>query len=96
MLMVMVITDADRSDPEREGYEIIEMHGQRIEIRTASLEEKCTAFDVLLVYCHVMGRKFAPYFSATLSLALPALRFFFHDGVREASAMYVATCSLDP
>ena len=65
------------------------MQGQRVEIRTASLEEKCTAFDVLLVFCSVMGQNFTPYLSTALQLALPALRFFFHDGVRETAALFV-------
>jgi len=83
------VIDHDRPVTEREGWEVIETQGQRIEIRTASLEEKCTAFDVLLVYSHTMGRSFTPYLSQTLNLAVPALRFFFHDGVREAAAMVI-------
>ncbi|KAF8333461.1 armadillo-type protein [Cantharellus anzutake] len=86
----IVCLENDRVAPEREGWEIIEMQGQRIEIRTASLEEKCSAFDALLIYCHVMGPVFAPYVSQTLNLAIPGLRFYLHDGVREAAAMLIS------
>lgn len=82
-------TDAEHAASEREGYEVLEMQGQRVEIRTASLEEKCTAFDVLLVICSVMGKSFTPYLPTALQLALPALKFFFHDGVRETAALLV-------
>jgi hypothetical protein len=81
--------EAEHAASEREGYEVLEMQGQRVEIRTASLEEKCTAFDVLLVICSVMGQSFTPYLSTALQLALPALKFFFHDGVRETAALFV-------
>jgi len=81
--------DPDHAASEREGYEVLDMQGQRVEIRTASLEEKCTAFDVLLVICSVMGQSFTPYLSTALQLALPALKFFFHDGVRETAALFV-------
>lgn len=76
------------STSEKEGFEVIEMQGKRIEIKTASLDEKCTAFDVLLVVCRVMGQSFTPYLSPSLHLAIPALKFLFHDGVRETAALY--------
>lgn len=86
--LIFCLLDSERGESaDREGWEIIEMQGQRVEIRTASLEEKCTAFDVLLVLCTIMGAAFRPYLSQSLSLALPALKFFFHDGVRETSAL---------
>jgi len=83
----VAIVDEDAS--EKEGWEIIDMDGQQVGIRTATLEEKCTAFDMLLTHCATLGPKFAPYFPRTLELALPGLKFVFHDGVREACAMLI-------
>ncbi|KDQ15158.1 hypothetical protein BOTBODRAFT_158816 [Botryobasidium botryosum FD-172 SS1] len=83
----VAIVDEDAS--EKEGWELIDMDGQQVGIRTATLEEKCTAFDMLLTHCATLGPKFAPYLPRTLELALPGLKFFFHDGVREACAMLI-------
>lgn len=65
------------------------MDGKQIGIKTSAIEEKCQAFETLVIYCSTLSSRFAPYLSQTLELALPALRFNFHDGVREASALYV-------
>lgn len=65
------------------------MDGQTLGIRTSSIDEKCQAFETLVIYCSTLGSHFAPYLSQTLEITLPALKFYFHDGVREAAAMYV-------
>ena len=65
------------------------MDGKQIGIKTSAIEEKCQAFETLVIYCSTLNSRFAPYLSQTLELALPALRFYFHDGVREASALCV-------
>ncbi len=66
------------------------MGGQQIGIKTSSIEEKCQAFETLVIYCSTLGPRFAPYLPQSLELVLPSLRFYFHDGVREASALYVS------
>ena len=87
---ISVYEDEDVSTvEEKEGWEVIEMDGQTLGIRTSSIEEKCQAFETLVIYCSTLGAKFAPYLSQTLEITLPALKFYFHDGVREASAMLV-------
>ena len=63
------------------------MEGQQIGIKTSAIEEKCRAFEMLVIHVSTLGDNFGPYFGATLELVLPNLRFFFHDGVREACAM---------
>lgn len=82
---------ADDDDQEkiedREGWETVSLDGQQVGIKTSVIEEKCQAFETLVIYCSTLGPRFAPYLSQTLELVLPALRFMFHDGVREASAM---------
>jgi hypothetical protein len=72
---------------EREGWETIQMDGQTVGIKTSAIEEKCQAFETLVIYSSTLGARFAPYFSQSLELALPGLRFYFHDGVREACAV---------
>src|SRR6267154_4079592 len=68
----------------REGWETISMDGQIIGIWTSTIDEKCQAFDTLVVYCATLGGRFAPYLTQSLELSLPALKFYFHNGVREA------------
>jgi hypothetical protein len=65
------------------------MDGQTLGIRTSAIEEKCQAFETLVIYCSTLGARFAPYLAQGLEVSLPALQFYFHDGVREACAMWV-------
>ncbi|KAJ6487827.1 armadillo-type protein [Mycena sanguinolenta] len=73
----------------RDGWETVNMDGQTLGIRTSAIEEKCQAFETLVIYCSTLGPRFAPYLSQTFEVTLPSLRFYFHDGVREACAMLV-------
>lgn len=81
--------DDDETNYDREGWETISMDGQVVGIRTSTIEEKCQAFDTLVIYCNTLGPRFGPYLSQSLELALPALLFYFHEGVREAACRYV-------
>ena len=69
------------------------MDGRQVGIKTSAIEEKCQAFETLLIYCSTLGARFAPYLSQSLELVLPSLMFYFHDGVREACALYVLYAS---
>lgn len=70
------------------------MDGRTVGIRTSVMDEKCQAFETLVIYCSTLSGKFAPYLAQTLELALPSLKFVIHDGVREAVALYVSFISL--
>jgi hypothetical protein len=65
------------------------MDGQQVGIRTSAIDEKCQAFETLVIYCSTLGGRFAPYLPQSLEVVLQSLRFVLHDGVREACAMYV-------
>lgn len=80
--------DEDKRE-DREGWETIMMDGQTLGIRTSAIEEKCQAFETLVIYCSTLGARFAPYLAQGLEVTLPALQFYFHDGVREACAMLI-------
>ena len=84
--------DEDKHE-EREGWETILMDGQTLGIRTSAIEEKCQSFETLVIYCSTLGARFAPYLAQGLEVSLPALQFYFHDGVREACAMWVCILS---
>ncbi|KZT52559.1 ARM repeat-containing protein [Calocera cornea HHB12733] len=82
---ITVFHDGDRADFD--AYSIVELGGQEIGIKTALLEEKCTAFENLAIYAAKLGPKFSPYLQQSLELAIPGLSFVLHEGVREAAAM---------
>ncbi|KAG1871381.1 hypothetical protein DFJ58DRAFT_892845 [Suillus subalutaceus] len=65
------------------------MDGQIVGICTSTIDEKCQAFDTLVVYCATLRGQFAPYLTQSLELSLPALKFYFHDGVREATNSFL-------
>ena len=72
---------------DRDGWETVVMDGETYGIKTSAMEEKCQAFETLVIYCSTLGPWFAPYLSQTLEVTLPCLKFYFHEGVREACAM---------
>jgi len=59
---------------------------QNFGIKTAGLEDKVTACQMLVTYARELKGEFAPYVEETIVLMLPLLKFFFHDDVREAAA----------
>ncbi|KAJ3715385.1 armadillo-type protein [Lentinula raphanica] len=78
--------DEDKVE-DREGWETVNMDGQTFGIRTAAIEEKCQAFETMVIYASTLNARYAPYLAQSLEITLPALRFYFHDGVREACAL---------
>ncbi|KAF9457022.1 armadillo-type protein [Collybia nuda] len=86
---ISVYDEDEEKFEEREGWETIMMDGQTLGIRTSAIEEKCQAFETLVIYCSTLGPRFAPYLAQTLEVTLPALKFYFHDGVREACSMLI-------
>jgi len=84
---ISVYDEDEQNVTEREGWETLRLDGQTVGIRTSAIEEKCQAFETLVIYCSTLQARFAPYLSQSLELTLPSLRFYFHDGVREACAM---------
>ena len=70
-----------------DGWDFIPLHGQQVGIKTSVLEEKCTAYEMLACYAQELKGDFFPYVPSVLEqLIIPGLKFYFHDGVRSASA----------
>lgn len=85
--------DDDEEHEDRDGWESISMDGRQVGIKTSALEDKCQAFETLLIHASTLNARFGPYVAQVLELALPGLRFYIHDGVQEACAMLVARTS---
>lgn len=59
---------------------------QNFGIRTAGLEDKASACDMLVCYARELKEGFANYAEEVVRLMVPLLKFYFHDGVRRAAA----------
>jgi len=80
---------------DHEGWETIQMDGQTFGVYTSAMVEKCQTFETLVIYCSTLGPRFAPDLSQMLEVTLPCLRFYFHEGVREACAMIIPEWDTD-
>ncbi|XP_075236845.1 karyopherin beta 3 [Lycorma delicatula] len=59
---------------------------QNFGIRTAGLEDKASACEMLVCYARELKEGFAEYAEEVVKLMVPMLKFYFHDGVRTAAA----------
>lgn len=59
---------------------------QNFAIRTAGMEDKASACEMLVCYARELKDGFAEYAEEVVRLMLPLLKFYFHDGVRSAAA----------
>lgn len=59
---------------------------QNFAIRTAGMEDKASACEMLVCYARELKEGFAEYAEEVVRLMLPLLKFYFHDGVRSAAA----------
>ncbi|KAI7872213.1 armadillo-type protein [Spinellus fusiger] len=78
--------DVEAKYPTDDGWEFVGINGQQVGIKTSVLEEKHTAIEMLLSYARDLGAGFLPYVAPVLEIALPLLKFYFHDDVRHAAA----------
>ena len=59
---------------------------QKFGIKTAGLDEKCTAMQMLVLYAKDLKEGFAEYAPSITKIMVPHLKFFFHELVRAAAA----------
>jgi hypothetical protein len=81
--------DVESKYPSEDGWEFVGINGQQIGIKTSVLEEKYTAVEMLVSYARDLGAGFLPYVGQVLEIALPLLKFYFHEGVRLAAATLI-------
>ena len=84
------VTDADDEEggatDDDDDAEIIIVGGRRIQIRTSALEDKATACAMLVCYAEELRDDFFPYVEQVTGVMVPLLKFYFHEGVRQAAA----------
>ncbi|KAJ3408814.1 hypothetical protein HDV05_004749, partial [Chytridiales sp. JEL 0842] len=81
--------DSMENYSEDEGWEFINVDGQKFGIKTNVLEDKHTAVEMLSTYARDLKEHFVPWVSKVLETVVPLLKFIFHEGVRHAAASTV-------
>lgn len=81
-------TEADVEQiEEKEGWEILPVHGRYVGIHIALLDEKASAIELITVYASELGADFAEYVPQIMEEVISkCLNFFYHDGVRYTAA----------
>lgn len=80
------------SEDEAEGidednWNIIPLGDQRsLGVKTAGLEDKLTACEMLVSFARDLGPAFYPYVEEVMNLMITQLKYLFHDSVRTAAA----------
>ncbi|XP_070496261.1 importin-5 [Chironomus tepperi] len=72
------------SDPDWQFVNLSDQ--QNFGIRTAGLEDKAAACEMLVCYARELKEGFANYAEEVVRLMVPMFKFYFHDGVRRAAA----------
>lgn len=74
-------------DNDSEDWQFVSLgEQQNFGIKTAGLEDKATACQMLVCYARELKEHFVEYAEQTVRLMVPMLKFYFHDGVRAAAA----------
>ena len=79
--------EVDPEDEEQKDWQFVTLgDNQAFGIRTAGMEEKAAAMEMIETYATTLKHAFCPYVEPVFDIALPMLKFFFHDDVRTAAA----------
>jgi len=74
-------------EQDTEDWQFVQLgEQQNFGIKTAGLEDKATACQMLVCYARELKENFADYCEEVVRLMVPMLKFYFHDGVRTAAA----------
>lgn len=73
-------------------WDVINLSGKLIAVHTAALDDKVSAMDLLRVYATQLRALFFPWVKEIAQdIAIPALDFYLHDGVRASAALTLAS-----
>ncbi|XP_058802795.1 importin-5 [Phymastichus coffea] len=85
---VALLDNEDMEDVESDvDWQFVSLgEQQNFGIKTAGLEDKASACEMLVCYARELKEGFADYAEDVVRLMVPMLKFYFHDGVRTAAA----------
>lgn len=73
-------------------WDVINLSGKLIAVHTASLDDKVTALDLLRIYAVQLKEDFFPWLGdIAKNIAIPALDFYLHDGVRASASLVLSS-----
>lgn len=79
--------DADHLQGGEDDWQFVNLGDQQsFGIKTAGLEDKAAACQMMVTYARELKGGFAEYVEQTTQMMVPLLKFYFHDGVRTAAA----------
>ncbi|ODV76680.1 Karyopherin functions in nuclear transport of protein [Suhomyces tanzawaensis NRRL Y-17324] len=77
---------------QNEEWDVINLSGKLIALHTSALDDKVTAMDLLRTYAIQLKDAFFPWVKEIVQdIAIPALDFYLHDGVRGSAALTLAS-----
>lgn len=76
---------------QSDEWDVIQLKGKHIAVHTAALVEKVTALELLNSYAVDLKADFFPWVPQLVQIAIPALDFYLHDGVRVSAAITLAS-----
>ncbi|CAK1548631.1 unnamed protein product [Leptosia nina] len=78
--------DLENVDGDLDWHFVTLGEQQNFGIKTAGLEDKASACDMLVCYARELKEAFAEYAEDVVKLMVPLLKFYFHDNVRMSAA----------
>lgn len=73
-------------------WDVINLSGKLIAVHTAALDDKVTALDLLRIYAVQLKEDFFPWLGdIAKDIAIPALDFYLHDGVRASASLVLSS-----
>jgi len=83
----IALVDSDEQVDEDDGWEFVPLSDQqKFGVKTAGLEDKNTACQMLVCYARELKEGFAEYTEQVVKIMVPMLKFYFHDMIRSAAA----------
>jgi hypothetical protein len=83
-------------EEEEEGWQFTPISNKFVGVRTAMLDEKATAVNMILCYIKELQEGFFPWLDSVTKLLVPLMEFYYHDGVRSAALScmgYLVQCA---
>jgi hypothetical protein len=77
--------EEEEEEDDNDDYEHIDHGDNRVSIRTAVLEEKATACNMLCCYVDELKDGILPFLQPILETMIPSLEFYLHEEVRTAA-----------
>ena len=76
MSYISLFHKEEEANNDHNGWETVMVDGKMMGIKICALEEKCQAFETLVIYCLALRGKYALYLLQMLEICIPCLKSF--------------------